>query len=247
VYRDSDVYRNLLRLASGLDSLVVGKEEILEEIKTAISNAKLSKTSGNILNKLFDTCIRITTSIRKSTGIGKGLTSIGDIAVKMIEEKVGISGKKVLLIGTGELAAMVAKPLIKEGHKFEVTSMTIERATGFSKQLGGTPIKFEDVISEFNKFDIVIVATTADYFLISYDRIRLVMENKKKGTLILDISDPRAVDEKVSQFPGVKLVFRDQIGEIDEENVKSRKGKIPAVEELISKEVPVIATTMITK
>src|SRR3970040_2510627 len=72
----------------------------------------------------------------------------------------------------------------------------------------------------------------------------MVMQNKKKGTMILDISDPRAVDEKVSSFPGMKLMFRDQVSEMYEEDAQSRKGKVPAVEEMISKEVPIIEATM---
>ncbi|MGI0040900.1 MAG: glutamyl-tRNA reductase, partial [Nitrosopumilaceae archaeon] len=196
VYENTDVYLHLLRLVCGLDSIVVGSEAILEEIKTSISNAKQSNVSGRILNKLFDSSIRIATGIRDSTGISKGATSIGDAAVKIAEALAGLDGKKrVLLIGTGETAAMVAKSLNKKKYAFEISSKTIERSTGFSKILGGKPIKFEDVLSGFDKFDIIFVATTADYFIITYDKIKIVMESKTKGTMILDISDPRAVDE----------------------------------------------------
>jgi len=244
VYRNVDVYLHLLRLATGLDSIVVGREEILDEIKESISNAKQAKTAGKVLDKLFDSSIRIASRIRDSTGISKGTISLGDIAIKTVEEKTGISGKHVLLIGTGETAAMVATSLNKKNITFDVTSLTIERATGFSKILGGKPVQFEDVLSGFDKFDIVFVATTADYFLINYDKLKMVMQNKKKGTMILDISDPRAVDEKVSTFPGMKLMFRDQVSEMYEEDVQARKGKVPAVEEMISKEVPILEATM---
>lgn len=245
VYENADVYHHLLRLACGLDSIVVGNEEVLEEIKTSISNAKLTKTSGRILNKLFDSSIRIATRIRDSTGISKGVMSIGDVAVKIAEEYAGLDGKKrVLLIGTGEAAAMVAKPLNKKKYAFDISSMTIERSTGFSKVLGGKPMTFEDVLSNFDKFDIIFVATTADYFIITYDKIKVIMENKTKGTMILDISDPRAVDEKVSTLPGTKLMFRDQIIEMEERNLKARKDEVLAVEKMISKEVPILEATM---
>jgi len=244
-YMDTDVYLHLLRLASGLESIIVGDEKILEDIKTSTSGAKQAKVSGRILNKLFDSAIRIATRIRDSTGISKGVISIGDIAVKTAEDYAGLNGTKhVLLIGTGETAAMVAKSLNKKGYAFDISSMTIERATGFSKILGGKPVKFEDVLTGFDKFDIIFVATTADYFLITYDRIRIVMENKKKGTMILDISDPRAVDENVSTFPGTKLMFRDQITETEERNLLERKEKVRAVEKMISKEVPILEATM---
>ncbi|MGI0089782.1 MAG: glutamyl-tRNA reductase [Nitrosopumilaceae archaeon] len=245
VYVNTDVYLHLLRLACGLESIVVGNEEILEEIKASISSAKLSKVSGRILNKLFDSSIRIATHIRDSTGISKGVISIGDIAVKIAEEYAGLDGKKrVLLIGTGETAAMVAKSLNKKRYAFDISSMTIERSTGFSKILGGKPITFQDVLSGFDKFDIIFVATTADYFIITYDKIRIVMESKTKGTMILDISDPRAVDEKVSTLPGTKLMFRDQIAEMEERNLRARKEEVLAVEKMISKEVPIIEAAM---
>jgi glutamyl-tRNA reductase len=244
VYRNVDVYHNLLRLATGLDSIVVGREEILDEVKESVSNAQTANTSGKVLNKLFENIIRIASNIRDSTGISKGTISLGNIAVKTVDDKAGIKGKKVLLIGTGETAAMVASSLNSKECAFDITSHTIERATSFSKNLGGKPVEFEEVIAGFDKYDIVFVATTADYFLVNYDRLRMVMENKKKGTLILDISEPRAVDEKVSIFPGMKLMFRDQVAELYEEDVKARKGIVPSVEDMISKEVPIIEATM---
>jgi glutamyl-tRNA reductase len=139
---------------------------------------------------------------------------------------------------------MAAKSLNKKSYAFDISSMSIERATGFSKILGGNPIKFEDVLSGFDKFDIVFVATTADYFLITYDRIRIVMESKKKGTMVLDISDPRSVDESIAMLPGLKLMFRDQISEMEERNLKAREDIVLAVEKMVSKEVPIIDATM---
>jgi glutamyl-tRNA reductase len=245
IHTGTNVYLNLLNLACGLDSVVVGKNEILDELKTSISTAKELKTSGRVLNKLFDTCIRVATQIREATSIGENVTSLGDISVKIAEENVGIDKKKhILLMGTGEAAARVAKALDRKDYSFDVTSMTLERATGFSKTFGGTAIDFKDVFPGFDKFDIVFVATTADYFLITYEKIKRVLGNKKTGVLILDISDPRAVGEKVSTIPGVKLMFKDQIIELVEENENTRMGKVPEIEKLIAKEVPVIEATM---
>ena len=244
VYKNTDVYLHLLRLATGLETAIIGREEILNEIKEAASSAKLRNFSGKVLNKLFENSIRIATKIRDSTGISKGTISIGDIAIKTAEEKTGLDKKHVLLIGTGETAAMVADSLKKKGIGFDVTSLTIERATSFSKLLGGKPVEFEEVLKGFDKYDIIFVATTADYFLINYEKIRRVMESKTKGTLILDLSDPRDVDEKVSILPGMKLMFSDQISELYEEDMKARISKVPAVEAMIAKEVPILEETM---
>ena len=245
VYKGDDVYLHLLRLASGLDSVVVGKQEIFDEIVQSLANAKSAGVSGNILNKLFDSVIRLAIRMRDTTGIAKDVISLGDIAVKLVDEKAGLdSKKKVLIIGTGEPAAMLAKTLKKKDVNFDVSSRSLERATGFTTILGGTPVDFDDVLAGFDKYNIIFVATTCDYFLITYERIRLVMEEKKKGTLILDLSDPRTVDEGITALPGIKLLFRDQIAELYEESVKARVGIIPAVEKIIEKELPVLSARM---
>ena len=246
VYVNTDVYQHLLRLACGLDSIVVGKEEILNEIKESSHTAKSTKHSGVILNKLFDGAIRIATNIRNSSKIGENVLSMGDIAVKMAEENAGIDGKKkVLLIGTGETAGMVAKVMNKKQYAFDVTTQLIERATNFSKILGGNPVEFLEVLDGFKKYSIIIVAVTADYFIITYDKIKRVMKDHKKGMLILDISDPRAIEETVTKVPGIKLLFRDQITEMDDEKLmEALNKKVSTVEELIEKEVPILDAAM---
>ena len=245
IYKASDVYEHVLRLACGLESLVVGKDEIIEELKKSISIAKEAKTSGKILDKLFDTTLRIASSIRDSTGIGKEITTVGDMAVKITEESMdSIGSKKILLIGTGETAGLVAKSLNKNNYAFDVTSKTIERATGFSKMLGGKPIEFKDVMSGFDKFDVIFVATTADAFLITFKKIEKIMKNKKKGTLIMDLSEPRTVDEQIATIKKIKLVNPAQINEMVEENTKKRNNVVSSVEEKIDEEVPIIEATL---
>ena len=207
--------------------------------------ARQAKTSGKILDKLFDSCIRIATNIRESTGIGKDIVTVGDKAVKLTEEYVGDIGKKhVLLIGTGETAGLVAKALGKKDYPFDVTSMTIERATGFSEKMGGKPIEFEGVLPGFDKFDIIFVATTADAFLITFDKINRVMEKKKKGTLIFDLSEPRTVDETISSIKGIKFVNPSQISEMIDESTKVRKDAVSAATKMIGKEIPILEATM---
>ena len=210
-----------------------------------MAKAKEAGTSGAILNKLFDNVIRLASRMRETTGISKDVVSIGDVAVKLVDEKAGLdSKKKVLIFGTGEPAAMIAKTLNKKEVPYDVVSRTLDRATGFSQVVGGTPVEFDAALSGLDKYDIVFVATTSDYFLITYERIRLVMEEKKKGTLILDLAEPRTVAEDITQLPGIKLLFRDQIAEIFEESDKARKGIAPAVEKIIEKELPVLSVRM---
>jgi len=245
VCENKDAYEHLLKLTSGLESLVVGEEQILGQIKESISAARKANASGKRLNKLFERSIRIGTRIRNSTGIGSGGISLGSMAVKLAEENVDdIKSKHVLLIGTGEAATLVAKSLKKRGYTFDVTSRTLERSVGFSQTLGGKPIKFEDVLSGFNNYEIIFVATTAPYFLVSFDRMKDSMKNKKPGMMILDLSNPRTVDEKVATIPGIKLMNIDQIAEMVDKNMKKRREKVSTVENIISEEVPIIEATM---
>ena len=242
---NKDAYEHLLKLTSGLESLVVGEEQILGQIKESISAARKANASGKRLNKLFERSIRIGTRIRNSTGIGRGGISLGSMAVKLAEENVdNIKSKRVLLIGTGEAATMVAKSLKKRGYAYNVTSRTLERSIGFSQTLGGKPIKFEDVMLGFNNYEVIFVATTAPYFLVSFDRMKDCMENKKSGTMILDLSNPRTVDEKVATIPGIKLMNIDQIAEMIDKNMKNRREKVSTVENIISEEIPIIEATM---
>jgi len=240
-----DAFEHLLKLTSGLESLVVGEEQILGQIKESIAVARNTKASGKRLNKLFDTSIRIGTRIRNSTGISKGGISLGSMAVKLAEENVDdIKSKNVLLIGTGEAATMVAKSLNKRGYGFHVTSRTVERSIGFSQTLGGKPIKFENVLSAFDNYEIIFVATIAPYFLITFDKMIESMKNKKSGMMILDLSNPRTVDEQVATIPGIKLMNIDQIAEMVDKNMTKRKEKVSTVQNIISEEVPIIEATM---
>ena len=240
-----DAFEHLLKLTSGLESLVVGEEQILGQIKESIAVARNTKASGKRLNKLFDTSIRIGTRIRNSTGISKGGISLGSMAVKLAEENVDdIKSKNVLLIGTGEAATMVAKSLNKRGYEFHVTSRTVERSIGFSQTLGGKPIKFENVLSGFDNYEIIFVATIAPYFLITFDKIMESVKNKKSGMMILDLSNPRTVDEQVATIPGIKLMNIDQIAEMVDKNMTKRKEKVSTVQNIISEEVPIIEATM---
>jgi glutamyl-tRNA reductase len=240
-----EALHHLLKLTSGLDSMVVGEEQILGQIKNSITLARNSKASGQHLNNLFDKAIRIGTRIRNSTGINRGGISVGSIAVKLAEENIDeLKLKKILLIGTGEVSTLVAKSLARRGYDFAVTSRTIDRSQSFCETMGGRPIKFENVLSGFENYDVLFVATTAPYFLVTHERITKAMQGKKKGMMILDLSNPRTVDEKVATIGGVKLMNLDQIAEMVEKNMKTRLNKVKSVENIISEEVSVLEASM---
>lgn len=242
---NQEAIHHLLKLTSGLDSMVVGEEQILGQIKNSITSARKIKASGQHLNTLFDKAIRVGTRIRNSSGIGKGGISVGSMAVKLAEENIDeLKTKKVLLIGTGEVSTLVAKSLQRRGYAFDVTSRTIGRSVTFCETMGGNPIKFEEVLSGFDHYDILFVATTAPYFLVTHERITKAMNNKKNGMMILDLSNPRTVDEKVATIGGVKLMNLDQIAEMVEKNMNARLNKVKSIENIINEEVSVLEASM---
>jgi len=242
---NQDAFHHLLKLTSGLDSMVLGEEQILGQIKNSITSAREIKASGQHLNMLFDKAIRIGTRIRNSSGIGAGGISVGSMAVKLAEENIDeLKTKKILLIGTGEVSTLVAKSLKRRGYAFDVTSRTIGRSETFCETMGGNPIKFEQVLSGFHNYDVMFVATTAPYFLVTNERITKAIKDKKKGMMILDLSNPRTVDEKVATIGGVKLMNLDQIAEMVEKNMNARLNKVKTVENIINEEVCVLEASM---
>ncbi|EGG43010.1 glutamyl-tRNA reductase [Candidatus Nitrosarchaeum limnium SFB1] len=242
---NGEALHHLLKLTSGLDSMVVGEEQILGQIKNSITAARNAKASGQHLNNLFDKAIRIGTRIRNSTGINRGGISVGSMAVKLAEENIDeLKLKKILLIGTGEVSTLVAKSLGRRGYDFVVTSRTLQRSQAFCETMGGKPIKFEEVLSGFEKYDVLFVATTAPYFLVTQERIIKAMKERKNGMMILDLSNPRTVDEKVATVGRVKLMNLDQIAEMVEKNMKTRLNKVKSVENIISEELSVLEASM---
>ncbi len=222
----TDVFHHLLNLTSGLDSMVLGEEQILGQIKNSITDARENKWSSEHLNTLFDKTIRVGTRIRNSTGISKGSISIGSMAVKLAEENVDdMKSKEILLIGTGEAAALVAKSLKRRSYPFYVSSRTIQRSESFSKTVGGKPVDFNEILTGLGKYDIAL-------------------KRKNGGIMLLDLSNPRTVDEKVAELNNIKLMNIDQIAEMVDKNMRSRIGQRNSAEQIINQELPVVEASM---
>ncbi|MGB9125453.1 MAG: glutamyl-tRNA reductase [Nitrosotalea sp.] len=245
ISKGTDAYTHLLKLTSGLDSLVIGEEQILGQVKDSISTARGLKASGDNLNTLFDKAIRIGSRVRQATGIGKGSISVGSMAVNLAEENVDdLKSKHILLIGTGEAASLVAKSLKKREIDFLVTSRTYERSKAFAETAGGIPIPFDEAISNFKSIDVLFVATVAPYFLVTYDRVKEAMESGKDGMLIMDLSNPRTVDDKVGTIDKIKVMNMDQIAQMVDKNLQTRMGVVSSAEQIINEELPVVEAAM---
>ena len=234
-----EALKHLVKLTSGLDSLVVGEDQILGQVKRSLEFSRRNGFAGPNLNILFDKTIKIGSRVRTLTGINKGSTSVGSMAVNLAYEYFDdIKEKEILLIGSGEGASLIAKALKQRNMKFFVTSRTFERARSFADTVAGSPIPFETALEKINdNIDIVFISTVAPYYLLTYERIANMMKNRNKGLMIFDLSNPRTVEDKIATLNNIKLVNIDQISEIVEKNVGRRKKEIQSAEKIINDEL----------
>jgi len=234
-----EALKHLVKLTSGLDSLVVGEDQILGQVKRSLEFSRKNGFAGPNLNILFDKTIKIGSRVRTLTGINKGSTSVGSMAVNLAYEYFDdIKKKEILLIGSGEGASLIAKALKQRNMKFFVTSRTFERARSFADTVAGSPIPFETALEKINdNIDIVFISTVAPYYLLTYERIANMMKNRNKGLMIFDLSNPRTVEDKIATLNNIKLVNIDQISEIVEKNVGRRKKEIQSAEKIIDDEL----------
>lgn len=240
-----DAVMHLMKLASGLDSLVVGEDQILGQVRRAFEFARANSYASANLAMVFDRALKVGSRVRTVTGINKGNVSIASVAVNLADEYFDdMMTKKVMLIGSGEAASLVAKVLKRRGVDFMITSRTYERARSFSETVAGRPVRFEDAVAMFNELDLIFVATTAPYFLITHERMEAAMKERKGAVMIFDLSNPRTVDEKVATIHGVKLINMDQIAELVEKNVRSRMKEVISAERIIGDEMKSVDSMM---
>lgn len=240
-----DVILHLLKLSSGLDSLVIGEDQVLGQVKRSFEFSRSNGYTGSLLSIIFDRAIKIGGKVRTITGLNKGSVSIGSMAVKLAEEHFDkLSNKRVLLIGSGEGASLVAKSLKQRQASFMITSRTFERAKSFAERVGGNPVPFDSAVQMFQEVDLIFMSTTAPYYLITYNRIEKAMANRDKWLLVFDLSNPRTVEDKISTIKKVKLFNIDQISEKVERNIRSRKNEIESAERIIDAEMKMVDTIL---
>ena len=238
VERGKDVIYHLLKLASGLDSLVVGEDQVLGQIRRALEFSRKNHYAGSHLQIIFDRAVKVGSRIRTHTGLNKGSVSIGSMAVRLAEEYFdNLNDKRIMLIGSGEGASLIAKSLKQRHVNFMITSRTFERAKSFADTVAGAPIPFENALEMFNDVNLIFVSTNAPYYLVTYDRVEKARRNAKEGLLIFDLSNPRTVEDKVATIKKVKLINIDQISEIVEKNIRARKNEIQSAEKIINSEM----------
>ncbi len=241
INRGKDAIMHLMRLASGLESLVVGEDQILGQVRRAFEFSRAHRYASANLSVVFDRALKAGSRIRAATGINKGNVSIASVAVNLAEEYFDdLKNKTVLLIGTGEAASLVAKVLKRHDVNFMIASRVPERAHAFADTVAGIPIAFDTALEMLRIVDVIFTATMAPYHLITYERIENAMTKRRgrsSSMMIFDLSNPRTVDERVATIRGVKLINMDQIAELVGKNMRSRINEVNSAEKLINDEM----------
>ena len=247
INRGKEAIVHLMRLASGLESLVIGEDQILGQVRRAFEYSRAHRYASMNLSMVFDRALKAGSKIRTATGINKGNVSIASVAVNLAEEYIDdLKNKTVLLIGTGEAASLVAKVLKRREVNFMIASRVPERAHAFAETVAGDPVAFDTALEILRTVDVIFTATMAPYRLITYERIESAMTSKKgsNSMMIFDLSNPRTVDETVATIRGVKLINMDQIAELVAKNMRSRVKEVNSAEKLINDEMKSFDTIM---
>jgi len=235
----ADAVEHLFRVASGIDSMVLGDVQILSQMKDAFSSAQEQHCTGTITNRLFHTAFHVGKRARTETEIGEGAVSISyaatELASKIFED---LSKRTALLIGAGDTGKLTAKHLAGRNlGQLLITNRTRSRAEELVAQLGGKVVDFERFPAELPSVDIVISSVEAPKYMLTAGDLHLVMKQRGNRPLFLiDIGVPRNIDPAANRIGNVFLHDIDALNQIVDQNLAHRKEEIPKIEQIIREE-----------
>lgn len=239
ILMDEQAVRHIFRVASGLDSQVLGETEILSQVRSAWLISRESGLTNDLLDTVFEKAIEVGTSARQNTRISHGNVSIGSVAIKMLKGRFrSLQDKIVLIIGAGKIANLMSKYLKKEGIKgFFVSNRTYAKACELAEECKGEAINFNQLQEKLKDVDIVISSTASPHIILKKKFIAEVMNTRQNPLLLLDLAVPRDIDPEVRGITDVFLYDLDDLKYVIEKNYNNRKKEAMRVEEMIEKEL----------
>ncbi len=235
-----EAIRHVFRVASSLDSMVLGEPQILGQLKEAYRAAANHRTTGVILNRLMHKTFFVAKRVRTETGIASHAVSISYAAVELARKIFGdLSGKTSLLIGAGEMAELAAQHLLTQGvSNITVANRTFERAVELAQRFQGQPARLEEVPDWLLKVDIVISSTGAPGYIITYDQVKGIMRPRRMRPLFfIDIAVPRDIEPEVNRIDNVYVYDIDDLKTVVEENRSQREKEALRAERIIEEEI----------
>ena len=239
-YEDTGCAEHLFRVASGLDSMVVGETEILGQTKKAYESARTSGAAGPYLHRLFQRAFRVAKQVRTHTEITRGSVSVGSVAVDLAEKIFGnLADCKVLVLGAGETSERTARALVSRGvTDLRVSNRSAERGGNLARLVAARAISFEQWREQCREIDILITSTSSDAPLLTRENLAPTLRSRVDRPLfIIDIAVPRDVDVGVNELDGVYLYDIDSLQSIAEQSLAMRRQQIAAAEEIIARHV----------
>ncbi|MCD6319813.1 MAG: glutamyl-tRNA reductase [Candidatus Desulfofervidaceae bacterium] len=239
IYQQAEAVQHLFRVASSLDSMVVGEPQILGQIKDAYRLALKHRTAGPILNRLLHKAFSVAKRIRTETKLAHHAVSVSYAAVEMAKKIFGhLEDKKILLIGAGEMAELAVQHLLNNGvESITVANRTLERAIELAERFKGKPISFEERIEALGTVDIVISSTGASHFVIHYEDVKQVMRKRRhKPIFFIDIAVPRDIDPEINQLDNAYVYDIDDLQSVVELNRAKREKEARKAERIVEEE-----------
>jgi glutamyl-tRNA reductase len=225
VFYGREALLHLLQLASGLESLVIGEDEILGQVRMAYVESKKIGTANALLEKAFMKAVNVGRRVRSETRIDKGSVSVSSVAVGLAEKKFGdLKNVRVLVVGAGEAASLVAEELRRRSAgAIHIANRTLEKGRELAEKIGGKAIPLEQVYNELKTIDLALFAVSVDKPLLSLEQAKNTLFSRKSDNLMLiDISQPRCIEEGVRSLPHVDLRNIDDLKSLVEENTRRR-------------------------
>ena len=239
-HHDADAVRHLFAVAAGLDSVVVGEHEVLGQVRDAWQAARSEGTVGAVLEPLFRRAVETGKRARTETGIARGIASLSHAAVALADERLGgLTGRRVLVLGAGEVASGTLKSLA-DAHPGDiaVASRSPERAVAAAQLCGGRAVALADLDTALAGADVAITTTGATEIVLEHSDIDAVMARRAGAELlIVDVAVPRDVDPAARELPGVTLLDMDDLGDFVERERSGRTQEIDSVQAIIDEEV----------
>ncbi len=241
VFEDMDAVTHIFRVASSLDSMVVGEPQILGQIKEAYHRASVTeKTTGVILNRLMHRAFHTAKRVRTETGISESAVSVSYAAVELAKKIFyGLEGRTVLLIGAGEMAELAARHLLGQGvNALLVANRSFDRAVQVADLFHGKAILFEEIGHYMIETDIVITSTGAKEYVITQDMVRkLTRERRSRPLFFIDIAVPRDVDPAINRLANTYVYDIDDLLAVVQENSAQRRDEATKAERIVQEEV----------
>ena len=240
VQYDDEAVAHLFRVASGLDSAVLGESEIMGQVKTAWDAARIADVCGPVLNHLFRHAVTTGKRARTETGIARNITSVSQAAVAMADDRLGgLAGRRVMVVGAGDMAeGMLASLVERDVHEIVVANRTPDKAEELAHRVGGRAIPLGGLDDELGKVDLLLTGTGATSTIVDHADLSDALHSRADRPLVIvDVAVPRDVDPSAGDIEGVTLLDMDDLGEFAARGRRERDLEVRSVEAIIGAEV----------